>query len=68
VSVSADEHAQWFVLRDQQTGYCWPALLVAIDGGYVHGSAQRAGGPYDREAKALERREALNTLGTCNQE
>jgi hypothetical protein len=65
---SAAEQSKWFVLRDHQTGYCWPALLVRINDGYPHGFANRAGGPYDTEAQALERRQVLMSQGTCRQE
>lgn len=61
----AQEQAKWFVLRDQQIGTCWAALLVKIDGSYRHGFARTAGGPYDTEEEALEREKALQETGTC---
>lgn len=64
---AAQELPKWFVLRDHQIGTCWPALLVTIDGAYAHGFAQRAGGPYDTQEQAFERRKALQESGTCSQ-
>ena len=63
----AQEQAKWFLLRDHQLGTCWVALLVKIDGAYAHGFAQRAGGPYDTQEQAAERRKALQETGTCSQ-
>jgi hypothetical protein len=62
---TAQELPKWFVLRDHRIGTCWTALLVKIDGTYRHGFAQTAGGPYDTEEQALERRKALQETGTC---
>ena len=64
---AVQELPKWFVLRDHQIETCWPALLVKIDGIYRHGFAQTAGGPYDTEEQALERRRALQENGTCLQ-
>ena len=63
----AQEQPKWFVLRDHEIGTCWPALLVKIDGSYRHGFATTAGGPYDTEEQAAERRKALQETGTCQQ-
>lgn len=67
VAASAQEQPKWFVLRDQQTGYCRTALLVKIASYYPHGFAGIAGGPYDTEEQALERQRALADQGTCQQ-
>jgi hypothetical protein len=64
-AASTGEHAKWFVVRDQQTGYCRAALLVKIAGYYPHGFAGIAGGPYDTEAQALDRQRALADQGVC---
>jgi hypothetical protein len=64
---AAQEQPKWFVLRDHQTGACWLALLIKIDGVFRHGFAQTAGGPYDTEELATERRKALQETGTCQQ-
>jgi hypothetical protein len=64
---AAQEQAKWFLLRDHKLGTCWPALLVKVDGSYAHGLAQRAGGPYDTEEQAADRRKALQETGTCEQ-
>lgn len=64
---AAQEQPRWFVLRDQQIGTCWAALLIKVDGTYRHGFARPAGGPYDTEAQALERWKALQETGTCQQ-
>ncbi len=58
-ATAAQEDAKWFVLRDHQIGSCWSALLVKVDGSYRHAFLQVAGGPYDTEAQALERKKAL---------
>jgi len=64
---ATQEQPKWFLLRDHQIGSCWPALLIKIDGVYRHGFAQTAGGPYDTEEQAIERRKALQETGTCQQ-
>jgi hypothetical protein len=64
---TAPEQAKWFLLRDHQLGTCWPALLVKVDGSYAHGFARTAGGPYDTEEQAAQRRKALQETGTCEQ-
>ncbi len=61
----AQKSAKWFVLRDHQTGTCWTALLIWIDGDFRRASAQKAGGPYDSEAEALKREKDLETKGVC---
>ncbi len=63
----AQEQPKWFVLRDHLIGSCWTALVVKFDGSYRHGFAQTAGGPYDTEEQALQRRKALQESGTCDQ-
>ena len=65
-SASAQENAKWFVLRHDQTGNCWTALLIEVDGDYRHEFAQKAGGPYDTKAEALKREKDLEASGTCN--
>ena len=64
---ASPEPAKWFVLRDHQIAECWVALLVKIDGQYRHGFAQSAGGPYDTQEQAAERRKTLQETGTCQQ-
>ena len=51
----AQENAKWFVLRHDQTGSCWTALLIEIQGSYRHAFAQKAGGPYETESEARMR-------------
>jgi len=64
-SSSAVENPSWFLLRNHETGTCWPSLLLSINGQYQHAFAQKAGGPYGTEAEALKRREELRKVGTC---
>ena len=64
-TVAAQEQPKWFALRDHEIGSCWTALLIKVDGSYQHGFAQTAGGPYDTEEQALERRKALQETGAC---
>ena len=64
---AAQEQPKWFVLRDHEIGTCWPALLVKVGGTYRHGFAQTAGGPYETQEQAVERRNALQASGTCQQ-
>jgi hypothetical protein len=64
---AAEEQPKWFLLRENQIATCWTALLIKIDGAYRHDFAQTAGGPYDTEELALERRKALEQTGTCLQ-
>ncbi len=61
----AQENSKWFVLRHDQTGDCWIALLIKIDGAYRHGFAQTAGGPYDTREEALEREKELEDRTVC---
>jgi len=39
-SAMAQESPKWFVLRHDQTGNCWTALLISIAGDYRHEFAQ----------------------------
>jgi hypothetical protein len=59
------EDAKWFVVRDKDSGHCWPSLLIRIDGQYQHGTTLLAGGPFDTKAKASERIKVLATQGSC---
>jgi hypothetical protein len=63
---SAQEDAKWFVLRHDQTGNCWTALLIEIQGSYRHAFAQKAGGPYETKLEARKREEQLEKEGTCS--
>ena len=54
------------MLRHDQTGDCWTALLIEINGAYRHEFAQTAGGPYNTKAQALKREKELEQNGTCN--
>jgi hypothetical protein len=65
--VSANECAKWFVVRHHTTGACWRAMLIQVDGEYVHGIAQMAGGPYGTKKEAMTREEALEKEGVCTQ-
>lgn len=62
----AQENPKWFVLRHDQTGDCWTALLIEVNGDYRHEFAQKAGGPYATKADALKREKDLEQKGTCN--
>ncbi len=64
---TAQEQAKWFVLRDQQTGYCRTALLPKVASYCPHGFAGIAGGPYDTEEQALDRQGVLGIQGACQQ-
>jgi hypothetical protein len=64
-SSSAEEDAKWFVLRHDETGSCWTALLIEIQGSYRHEFAQKAGGPYEAKSEALKREEELGKEGVC---
>ena len=59
------EAARWFVLREGQTGYCRPALLIHMDGVYQHGASLLAGGPYETQAQAMARLQQLIDTRTC---
>jgi hypothetical protein len=59
------EAPRWFVLRDGQTGYCRPALLIRIDGVYQHGASLLAGGPYQTQAQATARLQQLIDMRSC---
>lgn len=58
--------AKWFVLREETTSNCWTALLIQIDGKYVHGSANLAGGPFETKEQALAREQELENNGSCS--
>lgn len=64
--LSAQEDAKWFVLRHDETGNCWAALLIEIQGSYRHEFAQKAGGPYETKAEARKREEELEKEGVCS--
>ncbi len=65
-SSSAQEDAKWFVLRHDETGNCWTALLIEIQGSYRHEFAQKAGGPYETKSEARKREEQLEKEGACS--
>ena len=65
VPASAEGQSKWFVLRNHEVGNCWTAVLIRIDGQYINTFEQKAGGPYDTQAQALERQKALENQGTC---
>ena len=60
------EQPQWFLLRHDKTGDCWPALLISVNGQYQHAFAQKAGGPYDSREKAQDREAEMVQQGVCN--
>jgi hypothetical protein len=64
----AQGDAKWFVLRNHEVGNCWTATLVRIDGQYTNTFDQKAGGPYDTEAQALDRQRSLENEGACNRD
>jgi hypothetical protein len=64
----AQGEAKWFVLRNHEVGNCWTATLVRIDGQYTSTFEQKAGGPFDTEAQAVERQKALENEGACNRD
>jgi hypothetical protein len=59
------EQAKWFVIREETTSNCWTALLIQVDGKYVHGSANLAGGPFETKEQALAREQELEKNGSC---
>lgn len=63
---NSQEDAKWFVLRHDQTGDCWTALLIEVDGEYAHAFAQKASGPYSTKSEALKREKELEKEGNCN--
>ena len=65
-SSSAQEDSKWFVLRHDETGNCWTALLIEIQGSYRHEFAQKAGGPYETKSEARKREEQLEKEGACS--
>ncbi len=54
----AQVESKWFVLRNHELGTCWTATLVRIDGQYTSTFEQKAGGPYDTETQALDRKKS----------
>ena len=64
----AQAEAKWFVLRNHEVGNCWTATLVTIDGQYTSTFEQKAGGPYDSEAQAVDRQRTLENEGACNRD
>jgi hypothetical protein len=68
VPVFAQGDGKWFVLRNYEVGNCWTATLVRIDGQYSATFEQKAGGPYDTEAQAVDRQRALENEGACNRD
>jgi hypothetical protein len=64
----AQGQGKWFVLRNHEVGNCWTATLVRIDGQYTSTFEQKAGGPYDTEAQAVERQRTLENEGACNRD
>jgi hypothetical protein len=65
---SAQVEPKWFVLRTHESGNCWTATLVRLDGQYTSTFERKAGGPYDTEEQALTRLKALSDEGTCNRD
>lgn len=63
----AQEPAKWFVLREQQTGYCRLAFLPRIASYYPHGFSGIAGGPYEKQDEAVARQRQLELQGICQQ-
>ncbi|WP_346909302.1 hypothetical protein [uncultured Roseibium sp.] len=54
------ETAKWFVLRQDHAGTCTIRMLTDLDGGYHHSANWNiAGGPYDTQQQALDRKQAL---------
>jgi hypothetical protein len=64
----AADQGKWFVLRNQELGSCWTAVVIRIDGQYINTFERKAGGPYDTEEQALARLQVLNDQGTCNRD
>jgi hypothetical protein len=64
-AIAPNEQAKWFVLRNHEIGNCWTAVLVRINSQYTNAFEQRAGGPYDTEAQAIERQKSLENQGVC---
>ena len=64
---AAARQPQWFVLRQQQAGYCWVESLAANEG-YRPTFAQTAGGPFAAEEQALERLNGLRALAACQRD
>jgi hypothetical protein len=66
--LSAEETSKWFVLRNHEVGNCWTATLIRIDAQYINTFEQKAGGPYETQARALDRQKSLENEGTCNRD
>ena len=66
VPLFAQGEAKWFVLRNHEVGNCWTATLARVDGQFTSTFEQKAGGPYDTEAQAIDRQTTLENQGTCN--
>ena len=68
VLLFAQGQGKWFVLRNHEVGNCWTATLARVDGQYASTFEQKAGGPYDTEAQAIDRQKSLEDQGTCNRD
>jgi hypothetical protein len=68
VLLFAQGQGKWFVLRNHEVGNCWTATLARVDGQYASTFEQKAGGPYDTEAQAIDRQKNLENQGTCNRD
>ena len=55
-------------LRNHEVGNCWTSTLIRIDGQYINTFEQKAGGPYETQARALDRQKSLENEGTCNRD
>jgi hypothetical protein len=64
-AVAQQEDAKWFVLRQETTGYCWMALLIGVNGEYVHSFAKIASKPFGTKGDALAREQDLEKSGSC---
>jgi hypothetical protein len=64
-SSTGAEAPKWFVLRDQQSGYCQSVLLIQIQGIYRHGSGLMAGGPFRAKEQAEQHLRTLVAAGIC---
>ena len=64
----AQGQGRWFVLRNHEVGNCWTATLARVDGQFANTFEQKAGGPYDTEAQAVDRQKTLENMGTCNRD
>jgi hypothetical protein len=66
--LSAQGEGKWFVLRNHEVGNCWTATFTQVDGQYANTFGQKAGGPYDTEAQAVDRQKTLENQGACNRD